>query len=65
MNKNENIHFERYKILLKEIEQHTVFLENVHVFNYTMNYLLCKLTKVFSEFYKRYCLKMKPTDSAA
>ncbi|HSO85475.1 MAG TPA: YkgJ family cysteine cluster protein [Draconibacterium sp.] len=30
MNKNENIHFERYKILLKEIEQHTVFLENVH-----------------------------------
>ena len=30
MNKNENIHFEKYKLLLHEIDQHTAFLDDMH-----------------------------------
>jgi len=30
MNNNKNIHFEKYKELLKEIDQHAAFLENMH-----------------------------------
>jgi len=30
MNQNENIHFEKYKLLINEIDQHTAFLEYMH-----------------------------------
>lgn len=30
MNKNGNIYFEKYKLLLKEIDQHSAFLEDIH-----------------------------------
>jgi Fe-S-cluster containining protein len=30
MNKNENIHFEKYKLLLNEIDQRTAFLDDMH-----------------------------------
>ncbi len=37
MKNSENIHFEKYKVLLNEIDQHTAFLEDMH-----HEYLKCR-----------------------